>query len=57
MASARTLAPPTGTGIPWTCAAIASSMAGGVEPAASTATSAWVALAANSMRAASVANC
>ena len=55
-ASASRAAPPTGTGMPLVWAAIASSIAGGVLPAPSTATSAWVALAANSIRAASPAN-
>ena len=51
--SASTAAPPTGTGIPTCCAAIASSRAGGVEPAPSTGTSAWVAWPASSIRAGS----
>ena len=40
-----------GTGMPCCCAAMASSRAGGVEPAPSTATSAWVAWPASSIRA------
>jgi hypothetical protein len=54
IASASRAAPPTGTGMPCTCAAIASSSAGGVEPDASTPTSPWVACAATSIRAAAV---